>query len=68
VTLFGPAPASEWGPPPGPHLALSADSLRNAAPFADEPDPALLGVYPDDVLAAVSTVTGQPTPKALTWR
>jgi ADP-heptose:LPS heptosyltransferase len=56
VTLFGPAPASEWGPPPGPHVALSADGLRRAEQFTDEPDPALLGVYPDAVLAAASAL------------
>lgn len=56
VTLFGPAPATEWGPPPGPHAALSADHLRTAVQFTDEPDPALLGVHPDDVLAAARRV------------
>jgi ADP-heptose:LPS heptosyltransferase len=56
VTLFGPVPANEWGPPPGPHVTLSADRLRRAEPLADEPDPALLGVHPDAVLAAASTL------------
>ena len=46
VTLFGPAPASEWGPPPGPHVALSADRLRRAVQLTSESDPALLGVMP----------------------
>ena len=54
VTLFGPAPASEWGPPPGPHAVLSADELRSAVQFTGEPDPALLGVHPDAVLAAAA--------------
>ena len=53
VTLFGPAPAREWGPPPGPHVALSADGLRAADPFSDRPDPALLGVHPETVIEAV---------------
>jgi ADP-heptose:LPS heptosyltransferase len=66
VTLFGPAPASEWGPPPGPHVALTADRLRKAEPFADEPDPALLGVHPDAVLAAASSVMNARPPKELT--
>ena len=56
VTLFGPAPASEWGPPPGPHAALSADDRRRGEQFTDDPDPALLGVSPADVLAAAATV------------
>jgi hypothetical protein len=31
-------------------VALSADNLRKATQFTDAPDPALLGVHPDDVL------------------
>lgn len=60
VTLFGPAPAAVWGPPPGPHAALSADELRAGEPFTDEPDPALLGVHPDAVLAAARSVAAAP--------
>jgi ADP-heptose:LPS heptosyltransferase len=57
VVLFGPAPAEEWGPPgEGPHRALSVDVLRRGDPFAAEPDPALLGVGVEDVLAAVREV------------
>lgn len=59
VVLFGPVPATEWGPPPGPHRALSADAARRGDPFATDPDPALLGVTPDEVLAAVAEL---PTP------
>ncbi|HVV22327.1 MAG TPA: glycosyltransferase family 9 protein [Pseudonocardiaceae bacterium] len=61
VVLFGPAPAWQWGPPAdGPHAALSADHLRVGDPFADTPDPALLGVSVADVLGAVATVGRQP--------
>lgn len=58
VMLFGPASPRHWGPPPGPHVALSVDELRRGDPFADEPDPALLGISVDAVLAAVREVSG----------
>lgn len=54
VVLFGPVPAWRWGPPPGgPHVPLSRDELRRGAPFADEPDPAILGIDPAVVMDAV---------------
>ncbi|MCC9173972.1 glycosyltransferase family 9 protein [Arthrobacter sp. zg-Y179] len=53
VVLFGPAPVSEWGPPPGPHIALTDGSRRRGDTFATDPDPALLAVTVEDVLAAV---------------
>ncbi|SFP02237.1 ADP-heptose:LPS heptosyltransferase [Amycolatopsis arida] len=57
VTLFGPVPARHWGPPEGgPHRVLSADHLRRGDPFADTPDPALLGVTVAEVLAAVEAL------------
>ncbi|GAA4023890.1 glycosyltransferase family 9 protein [Allokutzneria multivorans] len=53
VVLFGPAPAWQWGPPPGtPHVVLTAAELRRGDAFGQEPDPALLAVDVDDVLAA----------------
>ncbi|MBJ2122076.1 glycosyltransferase family 9 protein [Arthrobacter sp. MSA 4-2] len=54
VVLFGPAPVEEWGPPPGPHIVLTDASKRVGETFASEPDPALLAVTPDAVLAAAS--------------
>jgi ADP-heptose:LPS heptosyltransferase len=54
VVLFGPAPVEEWGPPPGPHIVLTDASKRVGETFAVEPDPALLAVTPDAVLAAAS--------------
>lgn len=54
VVLFGPVGPDRWGPPPGPHLALTRDDLRRGDPFAESPDPALLGVTVDDVLAAAA--------------
>lgn len=53
VVLFGPAPVEEWGPPPGPHVVLTAVELRRGDVFAADPDPALLAVTVRDVLDAV---------------
>lgn len=53
VVLFGPAPVAEWGPPPGPHIALTDESVRRGETFSPDPDPALLAVSPADVLAAI---------------
>ncbi|TLM73114.1 glycosyltransferase family 9 protein [Pseudarthrobacter sp. NamB4] len=53
VVLFGPAPPEIWGPPPGPHIVLTRAELRRGETFADQPDPALLAVSVQDVLAAV---------------
>lgn len=54
VILFGPAPASEWGPPPGPHTVLTDESLRLGETFSPTPDPALMAVTIDQVLAAAA--------------
>lgn len=54
VVLFGPAPVAEWGPPPGPHLVLTDESVRRGETFASEPDPAILAVTPGDVLRAAA--------------
>ena len=56
VIIFGPAPPSAWGPPPGPHVVLTDDRLRRGEPFASEPDPALLAVSVDDVRKATLTL------------
>jgi ADP-heptose:LPS heptosyltransferase len=52
VVLFGPVGPERWGPPPGPHLVLTCPELRLGDPFADRPDPALLAVSADEVVAA----------------
>jgi ADP-heptose:LPS heptosyltransferase len=54
VVLFGPARPDEWGPPPGPHIVLERPERRRGDPFADDPDPALLGVSVGDVLDAAA--------------
>lgn len=52
VVLFGPVPPAEWGPPPRPrHVALWAG--RRGDPSAAAPDPGLLALGVDDVLAAL---------------
>jgi ADP-heptose:LPS heptosyltransferase len=61
VTLFGPAPANQWGPPDnGPHLVLTHGDIRRGDPFADLPDPALLGVSEPKVLAAARSLLAGP--------
>jgi ADP-heptose:LPS heptosyltransferase len=63
VTLFGPVPPAEWGPP-APPRAQGARAERHAVlwaarpgeqgdPHAGVPDPALLRLRPRDVLAAL---------------
>ncbi len=63
VTLFGPVPPTEWGPPAPPrahgpraerHAVLwAARPGERGDPHAAEPDPALLRLRPRDVLAAL---------------
>lgn len=54
IVMFGPVGPERWGPPPGPHVVLTRERLRRGDPFADSPDPALLGVTVEDVLRAAS--------------
>ena len=57
VVIFGPAPPEEWGPPAsGPHIVLTHAELRVGDTFGAEPDPALLAVTVDEVLAAIATL------------
>jgi ADP-heptose:LPS heptosyltransferase len=58
VVIFGPATPRQWGPPPGPHVALTHAELRHGDGFTDVPDPALLAVTPEEVLAAADQVRG----------
>nr|WP_211176853.1 glycosyltransferase family 9 protein [Pseudonocardia acidicola] len=63
VVLFGPVDPAEWGPPAtGPHVVLTDAAARRGDPLAEDPDPALLGVQVDEVLAAVPQVCGVPRP------
>ena len=55
VVLFGPVDPAQWGPPGGgPHVALAHPGRRRGVRFADEPDPALLAINVDEVLAAAA--------------
>ena len=57
VVLFGPVDPAQWGPPAdGPHVALTRPAQRRGARFADDPDPALLGVGIEEVVAAAAAV------------
>jgi ADP-heptose:LPS heptosyltransferase len=54
VLLFGPVPATEWGPPSdrAQHVVLGGDGPGRRDPHGDEPDPGLLAVQVPAVLAA----------------
>lgn len=54
VTLFGPTPPTVWGPPPGDPLHRVLWRGRPGLPYGDEPDPGLLQITVDDVLAAAT--------------
>jgi ADP-heptose:LPS heptosyltransferase len=59
VLLFGPVDPAQWGPPAeGPHVALAHPAKRRGARFVDEPDPALLAIGVEEVLAAAAAVAG----------
>jgi ADP-heptose:LPS heptosyltransferase len=55
VLLFGPTPPSRWGPPPGPHTVLW-HGTGVGDPHASDPDPALLRITVEEVLAATEDV------------
>jgi ADP-heptose:LPS heptosyltransferase len=58
VVLFGPAPPEEWGPPrSGPHIVLTDASRRLGETFSETPDPAILAVTVDEVLAAARSLS-----------
>ena len=62
VVLFGPVSPQHWGPPPqrSQHVALWAGSTGDT--FADRPDPGLLLITTDDVLAAAATACQLSSP------
>jgi ADP-heptose:LPS heptosyltransferase len=71
LVLFGPVDPAQWGPPAdGPHVALAHPAARRGERFVDEPDPALLAIGVEEVLAAAAAVsrartagTGGTTPR-----
>ncbi|GAA4736516.1 glycosyltransferase family 9 protein [Amnibacterium soli] len=60
VVLFGPVGPERWGPPPGPHIALTHAEVRDGDAFAPGPDPAIAAVTVDEVLAAVDALFADP--------
>lgn len=64
VVLFGPTPPALWGPPPDRpwHRALWAGTAGD--PHADEPDPGLLRIQVEDVVAALADL---PEPPPARW-
>lgn len=62
VVLFGPVGPDRWGPPPGPHAALTHAALRHGDAFARTPDPALAAVTVEEVLAAAGSVGVRAAP------
>jgi ADP-heptose:LPS heptosyltransferase len=61
VLLFGPTPPSRWGPAIDPHLHTviwHGDEATPGDPHADRPDPALLRITPDEILAAAADLDG----------
>jgi uncharacterized protein YjbJ (UPF0337 family) len=71
VLLFGPTPPEEWGPPPDrtQHVVLHRGGRGD--PHGDAPDPALLAISVEDVLAVTSRrfpahASGRATPMGIT--
>ena len=57
VVIFGPGLVSEWGPPEqGPHVVLTHAELRVGDTFGSVPDPALMAVTVEEVLAAATAL------------
>lgn len=59
VLLFGPTPPAEWGPRTGPHTVLWTGNGRGD-PHGTGPDPALLAITVDEVLAAARRTVRAP--------
>ncbi|MFF0459092.1 glycosyltransferase family 9 protein [Streptomyces mexicanus] len=56
VTLCGPVPPSRWGPPPDDPRHLALWHGPEGDPHGRRPDPALLKIGPDEVLAALDAL------------
>jgi ADP-heptose:LPS heptosyltransferase len=60
VVLFGPTAPSRWGPPVDRPWHRALWSGRTGDPHATEPDPGLLQLTVDDVLAALADLPANP--------
>ena len=57
VVLFGPTSPAEWGPPPERSWHRPIWKGRAGDPHADRPDPGLLAIEPEEVLAALAELS-----------
>lgn len=63
VVLFGPTSPAAWGPPASrPHRVLWAGRVGD--PHGDRPDPGLLAITVDEVLAALAALEREPAEAA----
>jgi ADP-heptose:LPS heptosyltransferase len=61
IVLFGPTSPAHWGPPAGDPRHVVLWSGRLGDPHAREPDPGLLDIHAEHVLAAVAALDEQRT-------
>ena len=59
IVLFGPTSPAHWGPPAGDPRHVVLWSGRLGDPHAHEPDPGLLDIHAEHVLAAVAALDEQ---------
>ncbi|MFI9722043.1 glycosyltransferase family 9 protein [Streptomyces sp. NPDC052396] len=64
VTLFGPVAPALWGPPPHPRHAALWHQGPPGDPHGGRPDPLLLRIHPEEVLAALETASPVSPPAA----
>lgn len=61
VILFGPMSPARWGPPPDRRWHRAIWKGHNGDPHGAIPDPGLLAITVEEVLAAVSSLSSGPT-------
>jgi ADP-heptose:LPS heptosyltransferase len=62
VVLFGPTPPSEWGPPPDRDRHVVLHRGERGDPHGSAPDPGLLAIAVEDVLAVTRSVSAAGRP------
>lgn len=65
VTLFGPVPPRHWGPPDVPRHRALWHPGPPGDPHGEQPDPQLLRITPEEVVAAVRGLPAPPDPPHL---
>jgi ADP-heptose:LPS heptosyltransferase len=63
VTLFGPVPPSEWGPPPDRSQHVTLWAGHRGDPHGDTVDQGLLRISVIDVFDALDSLDAQPLPR-----